>query len=106
MVYTLDEIKEKTSPVFAARNIPIAYLFGSYARGEADGDSDVDILIDSSGNRGLVSLGGILKSLKSALNKNVDMVTLGSLRSKINEDRGFIKENIERERVLIYEKKS
>jgi uncharacterized protein len=31
---------------FAARPVKRAWLFGSYARGEADANSDVDLLVD------------------------------------------------------------
>ena len=42
-VYTLEEIAERIAPVARKYNIPKVYVFGSYARGEADPDSDVDL---------------------------------------------------------------
>ena len=43
-VYTLDEIAERIAPVAKKYNIPKVYIFGSYARGEANPDSDVDLI--------------------------------------------------------------
>ena len=45
MIYTIDEIKEKIKPIAKKYDVVGIYLFGSYARGEADENSDVDIAI-------------------------------------------------------------
>ena len=47
MVYTIDQIKEKIVPVAKQYDLSKIYLFGSYARGEADGKSNIDILLVS-----------------------------------------------------------
>ena len=44
-IYTFEEIKTITKPIFEKYNIKKAYLFGSYAREEAKLDSDIDIMI-------------------------------------------------------------
>ena len=46
-VYSIDELAEMIAPVARELGVERIYLFGSYARGEATPDSDVDILIDS-----------------------------------------------------------
>ncbi len=51
-----------------------AYLFGSYARGEADADSDVDICIECGSTFTLFSLGGLSLDLERALGTSVDVV--------------------------------
>lgn len=46
-VLTIKQIKERILPVLAKHNIREVYLFGSYARGEAKNNSDVDIYCES-----------------------------------------------------------
>ncbi len=46
MRYTINEIKDITSPVARAYGIERMSLFGSYARGEAKDNRDVDLYIE------------------------------------------------------------
>lgn len=55
-------------------DITEAYLFGSYARKEADEDSDVDICIECGDSFTLFSLGGLGVALEKALGRSVDVV--------------------------------
>ena len=45
-VYKIEEIAERVRPIAEKYNIDKVYLFGSYARGEATEESDVDLRID------------------------------------------------------------
>lgn len=72
------------------------YLFGSYARGEANEASDIDLRIDRGNIRGW-ALGGLLLDLEEALQKKVDLLTTGSLQ----ED--FLA-SIKNDEVLLYER--
>ena len=49
MIYTLEEIRSRTLPIIQKYHIPAMYLFGSYARGQATEDSDLDFLVDTTG---------------------------------------------------------
>ena len=44
-VFSLDDIKEMVKPVAEKYQVEAIYLFGSYARGEADEESDLDFLV-------------------------------------------------------------
>ena len=46
MVYTIEQLRERITPVAEKYQLRAVYLFGSYAKGEATDDSDVDILVD------------------------------------------------------------
>jgi len=46
VVYTIDEIKAKIEPIAKRYNVSKVYLFGSYARGEEDENSDIDIALE------------------------------------------------------------
>ena len=71
-VYTTQQIKTILQPVFADYNVEKSVLFGSYAKGQADKRSDVDILADS-GLKGLVFF-GLLEDVTTSLDKNIDLI--------------------------------
>ena len=102
--YTIDEITRRITPVARKYNLPAVYLFGSYARGDATPDSDVDLLVDTSGSklRGL-DFGGLYNDLQSALGLSVDLVTLASLE-RPTDRRGQLhfRETVNKERKMIY----
>jgi predicted nucleotidyltransferase len=76
-IYTLNEIKTMLDPVFSQYGIRSALLFGSYAKGSANGRSDVDILVDS-GLRGLQFF-GLLESVSSALKIPVALIDVSQI---------------------------
>ena len=45
-VYTLDEIRSIAAPIAKDYGVDALYLFGSYARGDATPESDMDFRID------------------------------------------------------------
>ena len=47
MIYTVEEIRRRITPVAVRHRLKAVYLFGSYARGEATDESDIDLLIDT-----------------------------------------------------------
>ena len=57
-IYSISEIKDIVSPIAKKYGVENVYLFGSYARGEATPDSDLDLRIDKGKLRGLIMLGG------------------------------------------------
>ena len=73
-VYSIDEIADTISPIAQAYGVDTIYLYGSYARGDADGDSDIDLLIIPGQARGM-ALGGLHNDIRLALDRNVDIIT-------------------------------
>ena len=82
MRYTVDEIKEIVAALAAQYGADRIYLFGSYARGDADKDSDIDLRIDKGAIRGL-QLGGLAADLEDAFGIPVDLIPTGSLDSTL-----------------------
>ena len=78
MQYTIDEIREIVAALAARYGADRIYLFGSYARGDANKDSDIDLRIDKGAIRGL-QMGGLAADLEDALGIPVDLVPTGSL---------------------------
>lgn len=84
MIYTLDEIRRIITPIAQKYNLSAVYLFGSYARGTAREDSDLDLLVDTTGARiaGFFELAALHLDLEEALQKKVDLITLRSIQQK------------------------
>lgn len=105
MVYTLEEIGRRVRPVAEKYRLRAVYVFGSYARGEADEDSDVDLLVDDAGSglRGL-AYGGLCYELEQALEKEISFLTLDSLERpcRVKSDLYFRKA-VARERRKVYD---
>ena len=86
----------------AGQPILRAWLFGSCSRGEETEESDIDILVDYDNSQGIVSLlrmGGILMDLSDLLGRRVDLVENKGLMN-------FARASIERDKILIYERRS
>ena len=77
-VLTIKQIKTRILPVMAKHNIHEIFLFGSYARGEANNNSDVDIYCESGDIKTLIDQGFFEDELEKALGKEVDIVFIGS----------------------------
>lgn len=109
-VYSLPEIQQRVVPVIKKHGISELYVFGSYARGEASPDSDVDMLIKCPVPLSLFRLEGIRQDLEAAVEKAVDVITVDSLRTQVkgrgeylDRERELFCKRVERERVKLYE---
>lgn len=82
-IYTIEEIKNIIVPIAEKYGVSKVWLFGSYARGEADETSDVDLRITQT-EYGL-KMGGFYADVVSALDKPVDMVDTLSPKANFHE---------------------
>ncbi len=102
--YSVDEIRRRVSPVAERYGLAAVYLFGSYARGEATAESDVDLLVDLRGSavRGIL-LGALYNDLAEALGAGIDLVTVASLEQPTtHRSQLLFREAVKRERMMIY----
>lgn len=70
-------------------------VFRSYARGEMNSKSDIDILVDLDDSVSLLDMGGVYMYLKKKWKRNIDLVTKGGLNP-------VFKPCIEKDRIEIY----
>ena len=83
---------------FETQPVLKAYLFGSYAKGTADFESDIDILVDLDHNQKIGLRFVKMKiELENLLNSRVDLVSSSAISK-------YIKPLVDMEKKLIYAK--
>ena len=105
LVYTVHELRDMVTPIAVKYGLKGVSLFGSYARGTASEESDVDLIIDTTGTpiRSLLQVAGIHEELERTLRKNVDLLTVSSLTQKQQmPSEARFRENVMRERKELY----
>jgi len=87
---THEQIKEAVNKIAPRYNIERVYLFGSYARGDATEDSDVDFRIVGGDFPTLINLGGLYSDFEENFNAKIDLIMNDALTERfytlINED--------------------
>ena len=103
-ILSLDAIRYLVCPVAKKYNLHTIYIFGSYARGEAAPDSDVDLMIDGDdiGNAGRYF--SIVREFQEALGKEADVVMEKAARSSRSRASERFLSHFERDKILIYER--
>ena len=92
MNHEIELIKKKILPVLKEHKVTKAGIFGSYARGEQNKKSDLDILIEVSDNMGLIAFISLKILIEKTINKKIDLVEYDSIRKELRED--ILKEEI------------
>ena len=72
-------------PILKQAGVTRSAIFGSYARGENNQDSDVDILIDVPRGTTLFDIVELQTQLENKLEKKVDLVTYRSINPQLRE---------------------
>lgn len=87
---------ESIKTYFRTRPVLKAYLFGSYVRGQADKESDIDILVDLDYTEKIgLQFVQMKLDLEKILNSKVDLVSSAGLSK-------YIKPLIDSEKQVIY----
>ena len=84
---------------FQDKPVEKVFLFGSYAVGDADEESDIDLLIESNKDFKFLKFSAQIEELEKTLNKKIDFVGMGALRP----DRYFTT-FVNEQKKIIYEK--
>lgn len=105
MIYSIEQIAELVKPIAEKYQVSEVYLYGSYARQEANEDSDIDIVYKREGStvHGLLRMSSFKLDLERALNKKVDIVPLESFDVPIIKERNqkYI-DNVHSTEVMLY----
>ena len=93
--YSIHDLQRIISPIANAHGEESVSVFGSYSRGDASAESDVDLKIEKGQLRSLYQLSGFHLAVEDALNLPVDLITSEA------SDPAFLK-MIQKEEVLLY----
>lgn len=85
MKASLEEIKRKVLPILKEAGVTRSAIFGSFVRGEARKNSDIDMLVEVPEGTGLFAFVGLKHKLEGALKKKVDLVTYDALHPRLRE---------------------
>lgn len=80
-----EELKQKIIPVLRRHNVAHAAIFGSFAKGIPEEDSDLDILVEFEGEKSLIDLVALQLELEEILERDVDVLTYRALNPRIKE---------------------
>lgn len=103
-IYTINEIADKVLPIAEAYDIDRIYLFGSYARGEATEESDIDLYVEFSKPLGLRYC-SFVSDIEERLGKCIDIITKDGLYNPATlQNNQQLIQRISEERKCIYTK--
>lgn len=94
MKANIEEIKKKAAPILKQAGVTRSAVFGSYIRGDARDNSDIDMLVEVPRGTGLFAFVGLQYKLEDVLNKKVDLVTYQSIHP-------LLRDRISREQIPI-----
>ena len=98
MILTQEYIRKVVSEYLKNKPVKKVWLFGSYARGEADDKSDIDVVVDLDYSDQIgIDYFNWFQDLQDVLDKKVDVLSKKYINKRL---RPFI----EKEMVLMYEK--
>ena len=81
----LETMIEMMVPVLRGHGVLRAGIFGSFVRGEADGDSDLDLVVELPEGSSLLDLAGIKVDLEELFGITVDVTTYTSLHPDLRD---------------------
>lgn len=88
-IYTIDELRNAITPILEQSKIEQAWIFGSYAKGAARPDSDLDLAVRVCEGERLSEYLLLYDPITEALKKSVDIFDIREFKSS-----GFMTEAI------------
>lgn len=86
----------KLIDICRVNDVKMIGVFGSFARGEATPQSDIDLLVQFSKRKSLLKMVKLERQLTTALGRKIDLLTEASISP-------YIRDRVKRELKVIYE---
>ncbi len=96
-MYTIDEIKKKATPIAEEYGIKTLKLFGSYAKGLNNENSDIDFIVNKGKMETLFQYISFVNRLEKEFGCHIDVV------STEIEDKNFVN-SINKESIVLYDR--
>jgi len=95
-IFTIPDIAKLVKPVVEKYGVEKLYLFGSYARGEANAGSDLDFLVFGGEGFKPATIFAFAEELREVLEKDVDVFEI----NEINRDSDFYRALMKERRLV------
>ena len=102
-ILSQDSIRLLIRPVAKKYNIDKIYLFGSYARGDATPESDVDLMIEGGVFEGFQGYQQLCAAFQQALEKETDVAEYEAVKRNQTRSGRRFRDHFEKDKVLVYE---
>ena len=79
-------LRDKILPFLKAAGVKRGAFFGSFAKGQAKADSDLDVLIDFPKNQSLLDFVRLKLQLEESLKRKVDLVEYDLIKPAIRDE--------------------
>ena len=91
----MDKVIDKLVSILKKHGAKKIEIFGSYARGEQEETSDLDVIVEFEKRKSLLEIVGIEQELEDALGIKVDLLTRASISP-------YLIERIEKESKVVF----
>ena len=81
----IEEIKKKAVPILREAGVTRSSLFDSVVRGQARGDSDIDMLVEIPRGISLFDFVDLQLKLEQVLNRKVDLGEFSTIKPRLRE---------------------
>ncbi len=81
----IEMYKQIIVPILMKNDVDKAGIFGSFARDEANEDSDIDIIVNFKGTKSLFDLARLELELEKESGRKIEVITYGSISPLIKE---------------------
>lgn len=76
---SIEDLRSVVLPLLRKHGLKRAYLFGSYARGEASDASDIDLIVERGDSSRRLSVYALGEDVRAATGKRVDIFDISEL---------------------------